>query len=334
MSKKPHINETNEKSNSPLTEAASADDNGMRARSAHAQEGSVTALRDRPSMHTTTQSPISTALYLVATPIGNLEDITLRAIRILKECAVIACEDTRTSAVLLRHYGITTPTISYHEHNGEQMRPKILARLNAGESVALISDAGTPLINDPGYKLVREVTTAGHAIIPIPGPSSLLAALIASGQPTDTFTFIGFLPNKQQARRTLLESHCHTTHTLIAFESPNRLSESLNDMLELWGDTREVSVARELTKRFEEHRRGSIGALAAHYASSEAPRGEIVLIIGPAAPITASVTDIDTMLIQALTTHSVKDAAHIVALATGTPKRDLYQRALALHAKP
>lgn len=273
---------------------------------------------------------LASGLYLVATPIGNLEDITLRALRILKSAQLVACEDTRTSAVLLRHYGITTPTLSYHEHNGEQMRPKLLARLAAGEAIALISDAGTPLISDPGYKLVREVAAAGHAVYPIPGPSSLLAALIASGLPTDHFTFIGFLPSKQQARRSLFEAHSHNEATLIAFESPGRLTDTLADMHSVWGDEREISVARELTKRFEEHRRGSLGELVAHYATAEPPRGEIVLIIGPGKSKVTTASDIDALLMQALATHSVKDAANLVAAATGAPKRDLYQRALAL----
>lgn len=271
-------------------------------------------------------------LYLVATPIGNLEDITLRALSVLKSVDAIACEDTRTSGVLLRHYGITTPTFSYHEHNGEQMRPKLIARLLAGESIALISDAGTPLISDPGYKLVREVAAAGGAVIPIPGASSLLTALIASGLPTDHFTFIGFLPSKQQARRELLESHRHTPHTLIAFESPGRLIDTLNDMHTLWGDAREVSVARELTKKFEEHRRGTLRELTAHYATTGAPKGEIVLVIGPGAEKITDAGDIDRLLLQALGTHSVKDAAALVAAATGAAKRELYQRALALSA--
>lgn len=275
-------------------------------------------------------NPVAPGLYLVATPIGNLDDITLRALHVLKSAHIIACEDTRTSGVLLRHYGINTPTLSYHEHNGDAMRPKLLARLAAGEIVALISDAGTPLISDPGYKLVRDVADAGHAVIPIPGASSLLSALIASGLPTNLFTFLGFLPHKQQARRSLLASHSHTSHTLIAFESPGRLPDTLADMHEIWGDDRELSVARELTKKFEEHRRGTVAALAAHYAAAGAPKGEIVLIIGPGPEKTTSAGDIDQLLKQALATHSVKDAAQLVASATGMPKRELYQRALHL----
>ena len=275
---------------------------------------------------------IAPGLYLVSTPIGNLEDITLRALRILKSATIIACEDTRTSFVLLSHYGIRTKTIAYHEHNGEQMRPELLARLAAGESIALISDAGTPLISDPGYKLVRAVAAAGHSVIPIPGASSLLPALIASGLPTDQFLFIGFLPNKSAARRTALEPHIHSPYTLIAFESPHRLIESLTDLRAVLGDDREISIARELTKRYEEHRRGTLQILCEHYAQAEPPRGEIVLIIGPGEVKETSAADIDTLLMQALATHSVKDAAALVAVATGAPKRTLYQRALALSA--
>ncbi len=269
-------------------------------------------------------------LYLVATPIGNLDDITLRALKVLEGVDVIACEDTRTSGVLLKHYGIKTPTIAYHEHNAAAQRPALLKRLAAGEAVALISDAGTPLISDPGYKLVRETAEAGHPVFPIPGASSLLAALIASGLPTDHFTFIGFLPHKSEARKTLFNAHTHTNHTLIAFESPNRLLDTLRSMRECWGDTREISVARELTKRFEEHRRGTLGELVARYENEPTPKGEIVLVIGPGATPESSAEDADTLLRQALATHSVKESAALVAAATGLPKRTLYQRALAL----
>jgi 16S rRNA (cytidine1402-2'-O)-methyltransferase len=281
-------------------------------------------------MHTTTQSASRAVLYLIATPIGNLEDITLRALRVLKEVSIIACEDTRTSGVLLAHYGITTPTLSYHEHNGEVARPKILSRLAAGESVALISDAGTPLISDPGYKLVREVAEAGHAVVPIPGASSVLSALIASGLPTDHFTFSGFLPSKHSTLEAWLKGHTHTLHTLVVFESPHRVRETLSAMRAVWGDGREICLARELTKTYETFVRGTTGSVYEHYKTHEAPRGEIVLIIGPgAAPITTA-ADIDALLTAALATHSVKEAASIVADATGTPKRELYQRALAL----
>ncbi len=282
----------------------------------------------------TGRNALSPGLYLVATPIGNLDDITLRALHVLKGAHVIACEDTRTSATLLKHYGIHTPTIAYHEHNADKARPDLLRRLAAGEVVALISDAGTPLISDPGYKLVRETTAAGHAIIPIPGASSVLTALIASGQPTDQFTFLGFIPAKAQARREWVEAHRHSPHTLIAFESPHRLLDTLAAMRDGWGDSRELSVARELTKRFEEHRRGTLAELTAHYAAHGEPKGEIVLIIGRGeTPITTD-ADIDTLLQQALAAHSVKDAAALVAAATGQPKRQLYQRALALHHPP
>jgi 16S rRNA (cytidine1402-2'-O)-methyltransferase len=273
---------------------------------------------------------LEAGLYLVATPIGNLEDITLRAIRILKECTLIACEDTRTSAVLLRHYGITTRTVSYHDHNGETMRPKLLAHIAAGEAVALISDAGTPLVCDPGYKLSRAVIEAGHRVIPIPGASSVLMALSGSGLASDNFSFIGFLPPKSAARKQVLEAHRHTTHTLIAFEAPSRLAKSLADMVELWGESRKIVVARELTKRFEEYRRGTVQELAQYYTKEASPRGEIVLVIGASEQEKHSSEDCDTLLHQALRTHSLKDAAALVATATGISKRTLYQRALSL----
>lgn len=272
---------------------------------------------------------LTSGLYLVATPIGNLEDITLRALRILKDASIIACEDTRTSATLLRHYGITTPTLSYHEHNGEQMRPKLLARLAEGQSIALISDAGTPLISDPGYKLVGEVATAGYAVFPIPGPCALIAGLTASGLPTDRFLFLGFAPPKQGARRELALAHKTTDATLIFYESPGRLTDTLADFITVFGPTRQATVSRELTKLHEEHNRNTLADLLAHYTATP-PRGEIVLLIAPGAAEKATPESIDTMLRDALTSHSVKDAAALVADATGEPKRTIYQRALEL----
>ncbi len=266
----------------------------------------------------------------MATPIGNLEDITLRAIRVLKESALIACEDTRTSTVLLKHYGITTRTVSYHDHNGEIMRPKLLSHIAAGQAVALISDAGTPLVCDPGYKLARAVIDAGYSVIPIPGASSLLTALSGSGLASDSFSFIGFLPSKSTARKQVLEAHRHTTHTLLAFEAPSRLAASLADMVDVWGESRKVVVARELTKRFEEYRRGTVQELAEYYTKEVAPRGEIVLVIGAGDEEIHSSEECDTLLTHALRTHSLKDAAELVATATGISKRTLYQRALSL----
>lgn len=272
---------------------------------------------------------LAPGLYLVATPIGNLEDITLRALRILEDASIIACEDTRTSGTLLRHYGITTPTLSYHEHNGEQMRPRLLARLAEGQSIALISDAGTPLISDPGYKLVGEVASAGHPVYPIPGPCALIAALTASGLPTDRFLFLGFVPPKQGARHALALAHKTTDATLIFYESPTRLTDTLADFIAVLGPTRQAAVSRELTKLHEEHTRTSLADLLTHYTTTP-PRGEIVLLIAPGASERPTPESIDTMLRDALASHSVKDAAALVSEATGEPKRQIYQRALEL----
>lgn len=275
-------------------------------------------------------APIPPALYLVATPIGNLEDITLRALRILHNVDVIACEDTRTSHVLLAHYGIKTPCISYHEHNAQAMRPKILARICAGKSVALISDAGTPLISDPGYKLVNHCASEKIPVIPIPGACSVITALCASGLPTDQFLYLGFLPNKTKARTATLAQYAKTKATLVCFESPNRLNAALADIKEIFGESHLVTVARELTKRFEELRHASVSDLIAHYTATGAPRGEIVILISPAAEVVPSSNEIDAMLLDALKTLSVKEAAAWVASTTNHPKRELYQRALAL----
>jgi 16S rRNA (cytidine1402-2'-O)-methyltransferase len=274
-------------------------------------------------------SKCASGLYLVATPIGNLEDITLRALRVLKQADIIACEDTRTSGVLLAHYGIQTPTVSYHEHNAEKMRPQLLAQLAAGEVVALISDAGTPLISDPGYKLSLAARAAGHVVIPIPGPSALLAALCGAGLPTDRFLFLGFLPPKSAARRTVLAEAAKAQATLIAYESPSRLCATLEDAVAVFGPEHPATVARELTKRFEEFRTGSLAELSAHYAE-HAPRGEIVLVIAPADAPHTSVETCDALLLEALKTHSRKDAAALVSAQTGLPKREVYARVLAL----
>lgn len=284
---------------------------------------------DAPSS-SSKSAPIPPALYLVATPIGNLEDITLRALRILHNVDVIACEDTRTSHVLLAHYGIKTPCISYHEHNAAAMRPKILARICAGQSVALISDAGTPLISDPGYKLVNHCATEKIPVVPIPGACSVITALCASGLPTDQFLFLGFLPNKTKARKAMLSHYKTTKATLVCFESPNRLNAALADIKEIFGESHLVTVARELTKRFEELRHASVSDLIEHYAATGAPRGEIVILIAPSKQTIARKDETDALLIHALKTLSVKEAAALVASSTNHPKRELYQRALVL----
>ena len=215
-------------------------------------------------------------LYLVATPIGNLEDITFRAVRILKEVPLIAAEDTRTSKTLLKAYQINTKLTSYHDHNKESKTPKLLAHLNA-QDLALVSDAGTPAINDPGFYLVKAALEAGHQIIPIPGPSAPVAALSASGFPTDNFLYLGYLPRKTKGRKDFLEDVKEHPWTLVFLETPHRLIQSLEDMLVVLGD-REIAVARELTKLHEEIFRGAISEAREHYIQYE-PKGEITLII-------------------------------------------------------
>ena len=216
-------------------------------------------------------------LYLVATPIGNLADITHRALDILRNVAVIACEDTRHTRKLLQHYGLSTKTISYHEHNEQQRAHELVQKLQEGNDVAVVSDAGTPSISDPGFRLVRAAIENDVAVVPVPGPSALISALVAAGLPTDEFFFGGFLPAKANARRARFTELKSVPGTLVFYEAPHRLVETLNDALEVLGE-REAVVARELTKLHEEIRRGRLSELAKHYGTEE-PRGEIVLLI-------------------------------------------------------
>lgn len=268
-------------------------------------------------------------LHVVATPIGNLGDITLRALETLAGADVIACEDTRMTRRLTDRYGIDVQLIPYHDHNGASMRPRILARLAAGEAVALVSDAGTPLVSDPGFKLVVEAAEAGHRIHPLPGPSAMLAALVAAGLPTDRFLFDGFLPPKDGQRRNRITELKAIPSTLVLYETGPRLPECLADLADILGP-RPAAVCRELTKAFEEVRRADLPALAAHYAQAGAPKGEIVLVIGPPQEEVAEDTDVDSALSRALADHSLKDAVAAVAGLTGRPKREVYARALAL----
>lgn len=272
-------------------------------------------------------------LYIVATPIGNLGDITLRALQTLAASQIIACEDTRASRVLLDRYAITTPLTPYHDHNGPQARPALLARLAEGQAVALISDAGTPLIADPGYKLVVAARQAGHKVVAIPGPSALIAALSIAGQPTDQFSFSGFLPSKAGARAQVIVALGRLPGTLCLYEAPSRLAQSLAALAEGLGAERQASVCRELTKRFETVEAGTLGQLCQHYGQEEAARGEIVIIIAPRSVVEATSEEIDAALRAALKTQRVKDAAALVADAYGLARRDLYQRALALAAE-
>src|SRR4051794_5933702 len=281
--------------------------------------------------HPVAAPPLSPGLHLVATPIGNLRDITLRALEVLAAADVIACEDTRVSRKLLDHYGITTSVTPYHDHNAATARPKLLARLAAGAAVALISDAGTPLISDPGFKLAREARAAGHAVTALPGPSATLAALAVSGLPTDRFFFEGFLPVKQGQRLARIAMLARVPATLVLFETGPRIAAALADLAAGFG-AREAAVCRELTKLHEEVRRGNLETLARDYAAADPPRGEIVIVIAPpdAGEDTANASDIDTLLRQALGRLSVKEAVSEIAAVTGQPRREIYQRALAL----
>ena len=276
-------------------------------------------------------APLAPGLYLVATPIGNADDITLRALAVLAGADVIACEDTRTTARLLAMHGITARLTPYHDHNAARARPALLARIARGEAVALVAEAGTPLISDPGYKLVAEAHAAGLAVTVAPGASAALAALTLSGLPTDRFLFAGFLPPRAAARRRALARLAAVDATLVLFESPRRLAAALADMAAELGP-RPAAVARELTKRFEEVRRDRLDALAQHYRDAGAPKGEIVVVVGPPGETAADEDEVDARLRQALETHSVRDAAAAVAAATGVPRRRLYARALELAA--
>ncbi len=273
-------------------------------------------------------------LFLIATPIGNLKDITLRALETLKEADLLACEDTRVTAKLLSHYGIRKPTISYNDHNAPIQRPQILDLLAQDKSVALISDAGTPLISDPGYKLVRDAAAAGHLVVPIPGPCAAIAGITVSGLPTDRFMFLGFLPAKAGERTRLLESFKTVHSSMILYESANRLEATLVLLETIWGD-REACIARELTKLHEETRRGTLHGLAAHYAKAGAPKGEVVIVVGPPQEEEAvDEADIEKALHKALAQLSLKDAASLVAEQFSRPRKDIYSLALTLTKKP
>jgi 16S rRNA (cytidine1402-2'-O)-methyltransferase len=278
--------------------------------------------------HAANAPPLAPGLYLVATPIGNLRDITLRALEMLAAADVIACEDTRVTHKLLDHYGIKTALTPYHDHNAAEARPRLIARIQDGESLALVSDAGTPLISDPGYKLVRAAHEASVPVTTAPGASSVLAALAIAGLPTDRFHFEGFLPAKSAARRTRISEMARLQATLVLFESGPRLAASLADLAEGLG-RRDAAVCRELTKLYEESRRGDLASLAADYASAPEPRGEIVIVIGPPEEPDQP-SDLDSLLRAALGRASVKDAVAEVASSTGTPRGEVYRRALAL----
>jgi len=264
------------------------------------------------------------SLYLVATPIGNLEDITLRALRVLKEADVIACEDTRQTGKLLAHFGIDKPTVSYHEHNEAARTQELLARLEAGAEVALVSDAGTPLISDPGYRLLTAAIAAGIPVVPVPGASAVLSALAAAGLPTDAFRFGGFLPVKSTQRRKALESLRAETCTLIFYEAPHRILDTLSDIVALLGD-RPVVVARELTKFYEEFLRGTAEQVRLQLAARPSVKGEITLLIGKGAPAVAT-TSVEEAVHELEEAGIPRmDAIKQVARDRGLSKRDVYK---------
>jgi 16S rRNA (cytidine1402-2'-O)-methyltransferase len=274
--------------------------------------------------------PLAPGLYVVATPIGNLADITLRALSILAAADLVLAEDTRVSHNLFSAYGVATPLSPYHEHNAREARPKALARLAEGAAIALISDAGTPLVSDPGFKLVQAALEAGITVIAAPGASAALAALCVGGLPTDRFFFEGFLPAKSAARRERVNALANVPGTLVIYEAPSRLAESLRDLADELGP-RPAAVARELTKFYEEVRRGALDDLAAQYAAEPTPKGEIVILVGPPgerAEIGAQA--LDQAILAALAELSIKDAAAAIAARHGLKRRTVYARALEL----
>ena len=275
-------------------------------------------------------APLAPGLYVVATPIGNLRDITLRALDVLNAADLVLAEDTRVAGKLLSAYGLSAKLERYDEHGAERTRPKALAALAQGKRVALVSDAGTPLVSDPGYRLVKEAAELGHPVFPIPGASALLAGLSAAGLPTDRFLFAGFPPPKSAARRTFLEELAPIRATLVFFEGGSRLAASLADMAAVRG-AREAGVGRELTKLYETLYRGPLATLAAD-PKLDAPKGEIVILVGPGQEVEATAGDIDTALTDALTRLRPAEAAAEVAKALGLSRRDVYQRAMAMRA--
>lgn len=285
-----------------------------------------------PSKRFTGAGP-APGLYVVATPIGNAADLSPRARAVLAAADVVACEDTRVTAKLLAIHGFSASLVAYHEYNARRMRPVLIKRLEEGETVALVSDAGTPLVSDPGYKLVREAISLGLPVTAVPGPSAPLAALVVSGLPSDRFLFAGFLPPRPTARRQALADIASLKATLIFLEAKQRLAATLTDMAEVLGP-RPAAVARELTKLFEEVRRGPLPELARHFAEAGPPRGEVTIVVGPPEETVDNEAgrqaELDRRLKEALAEGSLSDAVARVAAAVGLPRRQVYARALAL----
>jgi len=278
------------------------------------------------------ESLAPSTLYLVGTPIGNLEDITFRALRVLKQADVIAAEDTRHTGKLLQHFQIKTPQISYHDHNTQQRIPQLVARLEKGEAIALVTDAGMPGISDPGYELVCACVEAGITVVPIPGPSAVVAAVAAAGLPCDRFTFEGFLPVKGKSRKARIEALKEEARTAVFYESPHRILKTLTELAAALGSDREVAIARELTKRYEEFWRGTVGDAIAHYKTTP-PKGEFTLLIAPAPEFSRSlsteeiIAELKNLLAQG---RSRTEASRDLAKRTDKSKREIYQLSLAI----
>ncbi len=299
-------------------------------RETNPQSGETQATPAEPVRLFRINEELAAGLYIVSTPIGNLRDITLRALDVLASVDLLLAEDTRVARKLLTAYGINVQLRAYHDHNAAGTRPSIIRDLADGKRIALISDAGTPLVSDPGFKLARDAIAEGIKVLAIPGASAPLAALAVSGLPSDRFLFSGFLPSRSGARKTSLNQLKSTPATLIFFEGPSRLGECLADMCEVLGD-RNAVIARELTKKFEEARHGTLSELAAAIAEEGPPRGEIVVLVAPPGDETeASQDDIDTAIRQALKDQSVKQASAEIAARFNLPKRDIYNRAIEL----
>jgi 16S rRNA (cytidine1402-2'-O)-methyltransferase len=277
---------------------------------------------------------LKSGLYIIATPIGNARDITLRALETLHTADVIVCEDTRVTSKLLAIHDITRPLMAYHEHNAKRAGPKIIERLKHGEIVALVSDAGTPLISDPGFRLIQACIEENIYATHLPGASSVLTSLVLAGLPTDRFLFAGFPPNKTVKRMSFFEDLKPVQATLVFLESPKRLAKSLSDMTRVFG-SRKAAVGRELTKKFEEIRRGYLSELGDNYKQASAPKGEVTIVVAPpkVSETEAPPEEIDRLLKNALASASLKDAVSSVAATTGASKRDVYARALELDTR-
>jgi 16S rRNA (cytidine1402-2'-O)-methyltransferase len=299
----------------------------------HSEMEEADGMNGETAARETPVSRLGAGLYVVATPIGNLKDITLRALEVLRAADLVLCEDTRVTRKLLERHHLAPKLVAYHDHNAASVRPRVLAELAKGSAVALVSDAGTPLVSDPGFKLVAAAIEAGHRVYPIPGASAALAALVTAGLPSDRFFFEGFLPPKSGARKTRLAELRAIPATLIFYESGPRLGDSLADIAAVLG-LRDAAVCRELTKAFEEVRRGTLAALASHYEEAGPPKGEIVIVVAPPGEADApDDADIDRKIQAAMKKLSLKDAASAIAAETGLPRKEIYARALALAEK-